>query len=143
MGINTRIQLWMVWVGFTLFLIGQVLYTELFYQNVSAELQQAYSLIDAQLSIEALMAKYIFAVCESLCFSIVLYYIREIASKDAKLNAAYGIYFAMSMINVTDAVCGKYFSAASIKIEYAYAVCVVLIGINEYKRYKNRTNGHS
>lgn len=132
-----KIRLWFAWVAILLFVLGQIVYNVLFYGSTSYEIMRAYSNIDSQLSHYARIGKMIFAVCESACFVILTYILREIAIKNLALNIAYGLFFFLAFASFFDALFGQYYSVVGIEFEIGYAVSGIIISLIEYHRGKH------
>ncbi len=138
---TTRIRLWLIVAAFTIFTIGQITFHKLFFGYTSKAILDAYETIDMQLGFISNLAKSIFALCESLCFTIILYQIREFAVKDLALRLVFGFYFALSMAKLSEVFIGIYFSEKGFPIRVIYAIIVMWIALIEYNRYKNDRRG--
>lgn len=136
---SLRISLWMAFAALCLFTVAEVLYTELFKQAVPAELMAQYKLLDAQLSAQAILAKRIFALGEALCFAMLCNFLWKLAQPNLFLRLAHGYMFALSMMNLADAVNGDYIEAFSYAyLEYRYSTALAFVSICEFFIAKHR-----
>lgn len=132
-----RIQLWCAFLGLLIFVIGEVAYTEMFLHFTSAEIFEQYRLVDAQLSLGSILAKYIFSLSEALCFTIICYFLMNLAMLDVKLRIAHSFMFALAVVNLGDALFGCYIMSFDFIIkEYKFAVAAVVLGLIELYRHK-------
>ena len=132
MKVRLRLQLWLAFTALCTFTVAELVYTEMYKAAVSADLMIAYKLLDAQLSEKALLAKQIFGWGEAVCLASICFVLWTLSQPNLYLRIAHGYMFALSMMNLADAVFGNYIESFEyLFLEYRYSVAIAFVSFFE------------